>query len=94
MGLISKQTSLNLCGVCVLVWTIWNCHNDVVVNRNVEPNFLQVIHKVVSSIHLWSYLLPPEQCGPMDIGCNWLMAVIRAIFSQGGWLHTNRIKDA
>jgi hypothetical protein len=63
-------------------------------NKNAKPNFLQVIHRAASSIHMWSYLLPPEQREPMDIGCNHLMAVIRAIFSQGGWLHTKRIGDA
>jgi hypothetical protein len=42
---------------------------------------------------MWSYLLPPEQRGPMDTGCNRLMAVVRAIFSQGAWLHTKRLGD-
>jgi hypothetical protein len=63
-------------------------------NMNSKPIFLQVIHRVASSIHMWSYLLQLEQRGPMDIGCNRLMTVVRAIFSQGCWLHTNRIEDA
>jgi hypothetical protein len=65
-----------------------------VFNRNAKPNFLQVIHRAASSIDMLSYLLPPEQRGPMDIGCNRLMAVVRAIFSQDEWLHTKRIGDA
>jgi hypothetical protein len=65
-----------------------------VFNRNAKPIFLQVIHGAAYSIHMWSYLLPPEQHGPMDIGCNRLMAVVQAIFSQDGWSHTKRIGDA
>jgi hypothetical protein len=64
-----------------------------VFNRNAKPNFLQVIHRAASSIHMWSYLLPPKQRGPINIGCNYLIAVVRAIFSQGDWLHTKRIGD-
>jgi hypothetical protein len=55
-----------------------------VFNRCANPNFLQVIHKVASLIHLWAYLLPVEQREPLDIGCNRLMAVVRVIFNQGG----------
>jgi hypothetical protein len=29
----------------------------------------------------------------MDSGCTWLMAVVQAIFSQGGWRHSNRIDN-
>jgi hypothetical protein len=43
--------------VCPLVWTIRNCWNEIVFNRCDNPNFLQVIHKAASLIHLWSYLL-------------------------------------
>jgi hypothetical protein len=49
-----------------------------------NPNFLQVIHRAASLIHLWSYLLPVEQRGPIDIGCNRMMAVVRAIFRVAG----------
>ncbi|XP_071677594.1 uncharacterized protein [Lolium perenne] len=52
-----------------------------------------VIHRAASLIHLWSYLLPVEQREPLDTGCNRLMAVVRAIFSQGGWLQSRRIGD-
>jgi hypothetical protein len=92
---IDKKTKERIrVGVCALVWTIWNCRNEVVFNRCANPNFLQVIHRAASLIHLWSYLLPVEQRGPMDIGCNRMMAVVRAIFNQGGWLHSRRIEDA
>jgi hypothetical protein len=30
----------------------------------------------------------------MDTGCSRLMAVVRAIFNQGGWRLSNRIQDA
>jgi hypothetical protein len=69
MGLTNKQRPESVKGVCALVWAIWNCRNDVVFNRNIKPNFLLVIHRAASSIHMWSYLLPPEQRGPMDVGC-------------------------
>jgi hypothetical protein len=93
-GIGKKTKALIRVGVCALVWAIWNCRNDVVFNRVSKPNFLQVIHRAASSIHMWSYLLPTEQREPLDTGCNRLMAVVRAIFSQGGWLHTKRIHDA
>jgi hypothetical protein len=91
---IDKQTKARICvGVCALVWAIWNCRNEVVFNRYAKPKNLQVIHRAASSIHMRSYLLPPEQRGPMDTGCNRLMTVVRAIFSQGGWLQTKRLGD-
>jgi hypothetical protein len=65
----------------------------VVFNRYANPNFLQVIHRSASLIHLWSYLLPVEQREPLDIECNRLMAVVRAIFNQDGWLHSRGIRD-
>jgi hypothetical protein len=68
---IDKQTKARIrVGFCALVWAIWNCRNDVVFNRNAKPNFSQVIHQAASSIHMWSYLLPPEQWESMDNGCN------------------------
>jgi hypothetical protein len=63
-----------------------------VFNRSANPNFLQVIHRAAYLI-LWSYLLPVEQRGPLDIGRNRLMVVVRAIFNQDGWLHSRRIRD-
>jgi hypothetical protein len=40
---IDKKTKERIhVGVCALVWTIWNCRNEVVFNRCVNPNFLQV----------------------------------------------------
>jgi two-component response regulator (ARR-B family) len=77
----------------VRFWTIWNFQNEVIFCRCANPNFLQVIHRTASLIHLWSYLLPMEQREPLDTGCNRLMAVVQAIFSQGGWLQSRRIGD-
>jgi hypothetical protein len=79
---IDKKTKERIhVGVCALVWTIWNCQNEVVFNRCANPNFLQVVHKAASLIHMWSYLLPVEQREPMDTRCNHLMAVVQAIFN-------------
>jgi hypothetical protein len=59
---IGKQTKAQIrVGICALVWAILNCRNGVVFNKNTKPIFLQVIHRSASSIHMWSYLLPPEQ---------------------------------
>jgi hypothetical protein len=91
---IDKKTKERICvGFCALVWTIWNCRNEVVFHRCANPNFLKVIHRAASLIYLWSYLLPVEQREPLDTGCNCLMAVVRAIFNQGGWLHSRHIED-
>ena len=93
-GIDKKTKALIRVGVCAIVWAIWNCRNDVVFNRAATPIFLQVIHKATSWIHMWSYLLPVEQRGPMDIGWNRMMAVVWAIFNQVGWLHSKRLQDA
>jgi len=92
---IDKKTKARICiGVCAIVWAIWNCQNDVVFNRVATPNFLQVIHRASSSIHMWLFLLPADQRGRFDTGCNRMMAVVRAIYNQGGWQPTRRIHDA
>jgi two-component response regulator (ARR-B family) len=91
---IGKKTKERIrVGVCALVWTIWNFRNEVVFNKCANPNFLQVIHRAASLIHLWSYLLPIEQREPLDTGCNRLMAVVWTIFNKGGWLHSRYIGD-
>jgi hypothetical protein len=81
-------------GVCAIVWAIWNCRNDVVFNKTSSPNFMQVIYRATYWIHMWSYLLPVDQREHMDFGCTRLMAVVRAIFNQGGWSRPIRIQDA
>jgi hypothetical protein len=50
--------------------------------------------QVASSIHMWSYLLSPEQRGPVDARCNRLMVVVWTTFNHGGWLHSNHIENA
>jgi hypothetical protein len=81
-------------GVCALIWAMWNCRNDVIFNRAGHDQFLQVMHIALHWIHMWSYLLPEDQRQFMDTACTRLMAVVRAIFNQGGWRHTNKIQDA
>ena len=81
-------------GVCALLWAIWNCRNDVVFNKAGSSQFLQAIHRTTYWISMWSYLLPEDQRGHMESGCTRLMAVVRAIFNQGGWQLSNRIQDA
>jgi hypothetical protein len=71
-------------GVYPLVWTIQNYRNEIAFNRCANPNFLQVIHRAASLIHLWSYLLSVEQREPLDTGCNRLGGCLGYI--QPGWL--------
>jgi two-component response regulator (ARR-B family) len=92
---IDKKTKSQICvGVCALLWAKWNCRNDLIFKRGEGDFFLQVIHKATYWIHMWSYLLPEDQREPMESECTRLMAVVRAIFSQVGWQHTNRIQYA
>jgi hypothetical protein len=80
MGLIRKKARIHV-GECTSVWAIWNYQNDVVFNTLANLNFLQVIHREVSTINMWSYLLHVDQRILMDIGYNRLMAVVQAIFT-------------
>jgi hypothetical protein len=80
-------------GVCALIWAIWNCRNDAIFNNASCSPFLQVINKATHWISTWAYLLSEEQRGHMDSGCTRLMAVVQAIYNQGGWRHANRIQD-
>jgi hypothetical protein len=92
---IDKSTKARISvGVCALLWAIWNCQNDVIFNNADLAHFLQVIHKTIYWIGLWPFLLLEEQRGDMDTGCNHLMVVVWAIFSQGCWQRSNRIQDA
>jgi hypothetical protein len=76
---IDKKTNERICvGVCALVWTIWNCRNEVVFNRSANPNFLQIIHRAASLIHLWSYLTFGYWMQSPDGGCSG--------YIQAGWL--------
>ena len=81
-------------GVCAVLWAIWNYCNDVIFNKFVNTNFLQVMHRAAYWINLWSFLLPADQRGSMDTGCTRLMTVVRAISNQDGWQHANRLKYA
>jgi hypothetical protein len=80
-------------GVCALVWAMWNCQNDIIFNNAKCSPFLQVINRTTHWISTWALLLPEDQREFMDTGCTRLMAVIQAIFSQGGWRHSNRIDN-
>ena len=92
---VPKKTKAHIrIGVCAILWAIWNCRNDVVFNKSVNTNFLQVLHRVAYWINMWSFLLPVDQRGSMDTGCTRPMAVVRPIYNQGGCQLSNRLKDA
>ena len=91
---VDKKTKANIhVGVCAFLWAIWNCRNDVVFNKTGAGHFLQVVHRATYWIHRWSFLQPVNQRGRLDSGCTRLMAVVWAIFNQGGWRHNNRLQD-
>ena len=89
---VDKRTKARIrIGTFAFIWAIWNCRNDVVFNNIRDPHFLQVVHRATYWIHAWSFLLSPAQRELMDTRCSRLMAVVRAIYNQGGWLHTRRL---
>ena len=77
-------------GVAAVLWAVWNCRNDIVFNKTTYIHYLQVIHKALYWINSWSFLLPVDQRGHMDVGCTRMITVVRAIFSPAGWLHLIR----
>src|ERR1041385_3972133 len=67
---IDKKTKARIrVGVAAFLWEIWNCRNDVVFNKQNNVHFLQVVHKALYSIQMWSFLLSADQRGLMDTGC-------------------------
>jgi hypothetical protein len=85
-----KMTKARICvGLCALVWAIWNYWNDIIFNKANRVQFS--VNKTTYWINMWSYLFSEEQRVYMDTGCTRLMAVIRAIFSRGGWHFTSRL---
>ena len=82
---VDKTTKARIrIGVCAFLWAVWNCRNDVVFNKIRDAHFLQVVHRAVYWIRLWSFLLPLEQRDAMDSGCTRILAVVRAICCQHG----------
>ena len=91
---VDKKTKARIrIGICAFVWAIWNCRNDVVFNKVGVTHFLQVVHKALYWIHMWSFLLSEDQRALLDTGCTRLLAVVRATLAQGGWLHTRRLQN-
>jgi hypothetical protein len=45
-GVHKKDKSKIRVGICALMWSMWNCRNDVVFNKCSNINFLQVIRMV------------------------------------------------
>lgn len=68
---------------CDVLWPI-NCRNDVVFNKSINANFLQVMHKVAYWINLWSFLLPVNPGVFMATRCTRLIPDVRTIFNEGG----------
>ena len=78
-------------GVCALLWTIWNCRNDLVFNRTSQIHFLQVIFRATALIRSWSLLTPMEARKHLVTGSIRWETVARDIFNRFGWRSCNRI---
>jgi hypothetical protein len=64
---LDKHTKLLVrIGLCAIMWTFWNCGNDVIFNKASNAQFLQVVHKVTYWINVWTLLLPEDQRSHMD----------------------------
>ena len=78
-------------GVCALLWTIWNCRNDLVFNRISCIHFLQVLFRTTALIRSWSLLTQTEAREHLVTGSiRWEM-VARDIFNRFGWRSCNMI---
>ena len=80
-------------GICALLWAIWNCRNDFILNRQYNLNFLRVIFRATAWIRTWSLLTPTEPRERLITGSvRWKM-VARDIFNRFGWRSCNKIGD-
>lgn len=78
-------------GVCVLLWAIWNCRNDLVFNRTTHTHFLQVIFRATTLICMWSLLTPTDARECTVTGSIRWETVAQTIFNRFGWRSCNRI---
>jgi hypothetical protein len=93
-GVHKKDKSRIHLGICALMWAMWNCRNNVVLNKCSNVNFLQVIHMVTHWIQDWSYLLPEAQRESMVSGWSRLETVAQDIYNLDGWRLTKRLNEA
>ena len=90
-GIDSKTKARIRIGVSALLWSIWNCRNDIVFNKSNGAHYLQVINRAIYWINSWSLLLPVDQRALMDTGCTRMLAVVRSILCPGGWFNHRRL---
>ena len=89
---VDKKTKARIhIGVSAICWSIWNCRNNLVFNRQNTFHVLQVIHMTVHWIQLWAFLLPSDQRELMVAGCTRLMQVAQDFFSRRTWQHLSRL---
>ena len=92
---VDKNTKARIrVGACALVWSIWNCRNDIIFNKRTIVTVMQVIHTATHYMHEWAFLLPDAQRVFMDSGCSRLEMVARDIFNRGGLRLDRRLQDA
>ena len=52
---IDKDTKARIrVGTCAIVWSLWNCRNDIIFNKKGSAHFLQVIRMATHWINKWS----------------------------------------
>jgi hypothetical protein len=77
-----------------LCWSIWRTRNDIIFNKQIGTNFLQVIRRAAHWIQQWVLLLPMEQREDMVSGCNRMLVVAQDLFFRAtGWRHINRLAN-
>jgi hypothetical protein len=60
-GVDRNDKAMILIGVLALCWSIWNCQNTIVFDKQKGIIFLQVIRLAAYWIQSWSLLLPEDQ---------------------------------
>jgi hypothetical protein len=92
---IDKDTNAQIrVGTFALMWSLWNCENNIIFNKKGNDYFLQVIHMATHWNYEWSFLLSNAQRAHINSGCNRLKMVARDIFNKCGWRLSWRIQDA
>ena len=90
-GIPTKLKSQLLVGASALCWSIWCCRNDVVFNKKMITNPLQVIFLCGFWLRAWATLQKSDQREYMVDGSLRLEAIAKQILNSHGWRFSHRI---
>jgi hypothetical protein len=92
---VDRNDKARICiGVLALCWSICNCRNTIVFDKQKATNFLQVIPLAAHWIQSWSLLLLEDQRELMVTRCNRLLTVAHDFYFEATrWRHTSRLRD-